>query len=79
MVCQGIIRGRTIELDPYPEGEAVTISIERAEPPRRGSAAAILRAVHALPHLDPEDVDELERAIESGRLPVRDQDLFGSE
>jgi hypothetical protein len=82
MVCQGVIRGRTIELEhpvPYHEGEVVTVSIEHSETPERGTGAAVLKAVLALPDIEPEAVDELEEAIRSARLPVRDQDWFGDE
>ncbi len=37
-----------------------------------GSAASILRAMKALPHLNPSDIDELNAAIASARLPVND-------
>jgi hypothetical protein len=43
---------------------------------RAGSPAAVLRAMQASPHLSASDVDELDRAIASGRLPVRTRDLF---
>ncbi|GEM_PF-6302629 len=39
--------------------------------PGGGSAQAILRAVDAPPHVDTEAVDDMEAAIEKGRLPVR--------
>jgi hypothetical protein len=35
-----------------------------------GSAAAVLQAATELPHLSPSDVDELDAAIASGRLPI---------
>src|SRR5208282_5000108 len=38
---------------------------------RAGSPAAVLRPMQAAPHLSASDVDELDRAIASGRLPVR--------
>jgi hypothetical protein len=44
--------------------------------PPHGSADAILRAVHEPPHLAPGDLDELERAIAAGRLPVRQDGIF---
>ncbi len=40
------------------------------------SPAAVLRAVRELPHPSAEAVDDLEAAIVSARLPVRDQGAF---
>ncbi len=77
MVYKGVARGKMIELEqrlPYPEGQPVSVSVE----PVRGQAALgspepIRRAMHEPPHLESSDVDELERGLESGRLP------FGQE
>jgi hypothetical protein len=44
-----------------------------------GSAARLLEAMRQPPHLSKEDVAELERAIEEGKLPVRYQSVFGEE
>lgn len=44
--------------------------MERLHP---GSPAAIRRVMHEPPHLMWEDVDELERAIEKGKLPVHQE------
>jgi len=41
-----------------------------------GSPAAILSAMRRLPQLDPAAVDELERVIDEGRLPVRSESVF---
>jgi hypothetical protein len=43
---------------------------------RPGSPQALLRAMKELPRVRPADVDALDAAIASGRLPVRDGDLF---
>ncbi|NLX99256.1 MAG: hypothetical protein GXY83_24225 [Rhodopirellula sp.] len=43
---------------------------------RRYSADAILDAVRQPPHLDAADVDELERAIAAGRLPIKQEGIF---
>jgi hypothetical protein len=71
---RGVVKGKTIELDeplPYPEGQPVTVSVEPVSPAfALGSPAAILDAMRRLPHLRAEDVDELERAINEGKLPV---------
>jgi hypothetical protein len=83
MTYKGVAKGKIIELEeplPYAEGQPVDVSIE---PLRReldpGSPAVILKVMRNLPRIDPKDVDELERVIEQGRLPVRTQGLFGGE
>lgn len=43
-----------------------------------GSPAIVLRAMRQPPHLPTGDVDELEKAIAEGRLPVRSQGTFDS-
>jgi hypothetical protein len=43
---------------------------------QKGSPEAILRAVRSLPHPSPAAVDDLEAAIVSARLPVRDKGAF---
>ncbi len=80
MTYTGIAKGRTIELEerlPYPEGQPVSISVEplvgQLYP---GSPAAIRQLMHEPPHLKWEDVDELERAIEEGKLPVHQESVF---
>lgn len=44
-----------------------------------GSVAAVLQAVREPPHLDPADIDALDRAIEAGRLPLRSEGVFDDE
>jgi hypothetical protein len=44
--------------------------------PATGSAAAVLQAMRAPPHLDNTDVDELERAVQAGRMPARYEGIF---
>jgi hypothetical protein len=67
MTYKGIAIGKTIELEeplPYLEGQLVIVSVEPfEEQPGPGSAAALRQAMHEPPHLNWEDVDELERAI----------------
>jgi hypothetical protein len=41
-----------------------------------GSSAAVLDAMRAAPLLTRDDVDELERAIEAGRMPTRYEGVF---
>lgn len=83
MTYRGIVKGKTIQLEeplPYSEGQLVSVSIEPLRPEvQPGSPVAVLKVMRDLPHLDPKDVDELEKAIEQGRLPVRVQGVFGGE
>ena len=74
LTYKGIVRGKTIELEeqlPFPEGQPVSISVEPLdEKPQLDLPAVVRQIMHGPPHLSWEDVDELERAIEKGRLPV---------
>jgi hypothetical protein len=80
MIYKGIAKGKTIELEerlPYPEGQPVSISVEPfIEQLRPGSPAAVQQVMHEPPHVMWEDVDELERAIEAGKLPVHQEGVF---
>lgn len=80
MIYKGIAKGKTIELEdrlPYPEGQPVSISVEPfTKQVHPGSPAAIRQVMHEPPHLMWEDVDELERAIEKGKLPVHQDGVF---
>jgi hypothetical protein len=80
MSYKGIAKGKIIELEeplPYPEGQAVNISVEpfmdRLHP---GTSVSVRKVMHEPPHLRWEDVDELERVIEEGKLPVHKQSVF---
>ena len=83
MTYKGIAKGKIIQLEeplPYSEGQVISVSIEPFRPDLRpGSPAAILKVLRDLPHINTEDVDELEHAIEQGKLPVRTQGVFGGE
>lgn len=80
MTYRGLVRGNMIELEealPYPDGQPINISIEPlAQDAPLGSPQLVLGAVRSAPHLTSEDMDELERAIDEGRLAVRDDNLF---
>ena len=83
MTRKGVIRGKTIELNeplPLPDGQSVVVEVEplQASVPD-GSPASVLRAIQALPRLTSEDVDELMRAIDAGRMPVRSSGIFDDE
>lgn len=60
---------RHIELDePVSDVQGrVQVTVRPITQPAPGSPAAVLAAMCALPHLDPADVDELERMIRFGR------------
>ena len=80
MIYRGVIRGKVIELDtllPYPEGQPVSVSVEPLSAQLRpGSPEAIRQGMCQPPHLNSEDVRELERAIAEGKLPVRLESVF---
>jgi hypothetical protein len=80
MTYKGIAKRKIIELEdllPYPEGQPVRIWVEPfAEPLKPGSPEAIRQVMHEPPYLKWEDVDELERAIEESKLPVRQESVF---
>jgi hypothetical protein len=76
MRYKGVARGGVVQLEDgvtLPEGTNVTVLVPE---PVRGSPAAVLHAMLGLPAVDPREVDELERAVEAGRLPVRQQGVF---
>jgi hypothetical protein len=46
---------------------------------KRGSPGLVLHALHQAPHVPATDVDELERAIDTARLPVSYDDVFSND
>ena len=80
MTYKGVAKGKIIELEqplPYRDGQPVNVLIEpSAEQFCRGSSASILQAMAEPPHLESQDVDELERAIENAALQVRTEGVF---
>ena len=82
MTYRGIAKGKTIELNeslPYRNGQEVAVSVEPVTArPAQGSPAAVREAMHRPPHLSAGDVDELEKAIEQGKLAVRSGGVFDS-
>jgi hypothetical protein len=71
MSYKGIAKGKIID------GQPVSISVEPfVERVHPGSPVAVRQVMHEPPHLRWEDVDELERAIEEGKLPVHQQSVF---
>ncbi len=83
MTCKGVVRGKVIELEsalPFLDGQTVSVSVEplpEAEP--LGSPARILRALREAPRVTQEDVDELERSMRAGKIPVRHEGMFNPE
>jgi hypothetical protein len=80
MAYKGIIKGRMIELEAFPpfrDGQPVRVSIEPfgGDGPT-SSPAEVRRVMYESPHLCGEDVQELERAIGAGRLPMSDGSIF---
>ena len=77
---RGVVKGGAIVLDdgvnPMPDGTEVIVTPIAA---KRGTAAAILAAVNAGPRVSPEDIRELERAIEAGRRPLAVIEPFAPE
>jgi hypothetical protein len=63
-----------VERLPLPEGAELAVHFE--EPHRRGSPPGIVAAMDQWPDLDPSLFDELEQAIERGRLPVGETGVF---
>ena len=63
-----------VERLPLPEGAELAVHFE--EPHRRGSPPAIVAAMDKWPDLDPSLFEELEQAIERGKLPVREPGVF---
>jgi predicted transcriptional regulator len=56
--------------------EQVAVDSLRERFNRTGSPEVLLRALREMSHPSKEAVDDLEAAIASGRLPVRDEGVF---
>jgi hypothetical protein len=76
---RGVVRGGTIVLlekaATLPEGTEVRVTPVG----KPGTAAAVVAAVEAPPHVPPEWVDELEELIAAGRRPPVRNHLFEEE
>jgi hypothetical protein len=62
-----------VPLDPVDADLDVMVTIR---PVGRGSAKAILDILRDAPPVDPKDVDEMERLIAAGALPVIEDGIF---
>ena len=83
MIYRGVARGKIIELQeplPYPEGQSVSVSVNIFRRQlRSGSSATLRQVMHEPPHLRCEDVDELEREILHGKLPMHQEGVFDED
>jgi hypothetical protein len=66
-----------VPLDPVdlPVG-TLEIEVLEGNGTRRGSPAAVLLAARQAPRVSPADVDDLELAIDAGKMAVRYDDVF---
>ena len=70
-----------VPLDPVdlPQGRVLEVQVREeagADGPPPGSRAALLQLMEEPRIATPEDIDELERLIENGKLPVRHGGVF---
>jgi hypothetical protein len=78
MTYHGVVHGRRIDLDepvPLRDGQRVRVSVEPCA--AAGTPSAVLAAALQEPRLGDADVAELQRAIDAGRLPIRNGQPFG--
>lgn len=81
-----VVRGKFsdsshIELDEPVSGfvGAVEITVRPYRAPEAGNPGALLRLLQSLPRLEPGAVDELEQSIEAGKIPIREDPVFGTD
>jgi len=62
-----------VPLEPVnlPTGRVFDVEVTEAEESQKGSPLRVLQASRTPPHVDPMDVVELEKAVASGRIPIR--------
>ena len=71
---------RAAELTGKKPAEWVAMKLrQQLSAPRKGSTDAVLEAMREPPHLTPADVEALEEAIATGKLPVKWEPVFGGE
>ncbi|MCC6765747.1 MAG: hypothetical protein IT293_13905 [Deltaproteobacteria bacterium] len=81
-----VVRGKLsdpshIELDEPVAGidGPVEVTVRQVQTMALGSPRLVLQALRDLPDLDAGDVDELERMIETGKLPTRPEGVFDTD
>jgi hypothetical protein len=88
MTRQGTVAGHTLELDeplPLPNGARVTISVVSSplenpdQPLASSNPKKILEGLRNAPRVSPEDLEELQRVIKEGKLPVKYRGAFDEE
>lgn len=83
MTYRGVARGRIIELEealPFPEGQPLTVSVNAVPGGSPlGSPELVRRTMNNAPHIASSDLDELEQAIEGGKLRVREEGALDSD
>lgn len=76
---RGVVRQGVVVLDdtpPIPESTPVVVT---AVPSERGTSRAVLAAIGVPPHVSADALDELDRAIETGKRPLAQLDPFDTE
>ena len=74
----GVVQQGVVVLHDAPEiPDGTPVVVTRATH-QRGTSSAVLDALAAPPHLSPDTVDELDRAMEAGTRPLPSLDPFGS-
>lgn len=67
-----------VPLDPADADAEVIVTVKRADE-QRGSPQAIMEALRKLPPINPAYIDDLNRSIAEGALPVTERGVFESE
>lgn len=62
-----------------PTGKLLEIEVREVTELPPGSPALLLKMMHESPHVSRETIDELEQAIEEGKLPVQDKGVFDED
>ena len=73
---KGVAKGKVVHLQggaSLPKGTTVTVLVDE---PIKGSPAAVLQALRRMPRVRPDLIDEMDRMIEEGKLPVRTEGIF---
>ena len=79
MTLHGSVKNGVIVLhngDALPDGTLVQVT---PLPHQAGNPLAVIAAMEAEPHLSPEDVAELERALAAGKRPAASIDPFAQD